>query len=356
MNSGTKIIRDFIYLDVDRLYSLTSQVSGGVVAHIAESFHSEQSKTDSHRGLGKNLDERVAEAALRTENKILYDHLYNQLEESLAKVLVEPQGITPKNYREKLGSTFMVKVRGAAEISDYARLADLVENFNQLGFGIAYMQSQESGEYNDFVAGLMTEFARLYDLYQNTEEAEKKQLLEQQIGNFPKLDDQEQLIRAFAFSKQLQYNPFYLSSIKQILDLCQRDAFEVAIVPQNEVEGFSFRGVLDKQWLRLKPDYLRTLYGGVVNSSVVMTGQITHIPETVHDALPDAQELFQHEEVLSPDVTVRDAFQSIFNKMRNVDKIFFGSKKRTEFLVRPLAIYQEVSIPSSAIVDPRQEA
>ena len=90
MSGTNKIIRDFLYLDSERLYSLSSQVFEGVADRIAESFQSEHSRTDTARTLtGKNLDEKVANAALRTESKLLYDHLYNQLEERLKDVISE---------------------------------------------------------------------------------------------------------------------------------------------------------------------------------------------------------------------------------------------------------------------------
>ena len=138
MSTTNKVVRDFLYLDSEKLYSLASQVFEGVADRIAESFQSEQSRTDTTRTLtGKNLDEKVANAALRAESKLLYDHLYNQLEDKLKGTILEPVGIDANNFHQMLDNSFLIKVRGQAVIDDYGRLSKFMERFNELGLSIA---------------------------------------------------------------------------------------------------------------------------------------------------------------------------------------------------------------------------
>ena len=178
MKANNKIIRDFLYLDVDRLYSLSSQVFEGVAAHIVESFQSDNTKTTEVKGtFGKRIGEEVAEAALRTENKILYDHLYNLLEDSLKSVIIEPINLTKNNYRNILAKTYLVKVRGSIKISDYARLMHFLDNFNNIGFSLAYLQSA-SAEFLQYFTQIVEEIRLLSEKLATTEDAEEKSHIE----------------------------------------------------------------------------------------------------------------------------------------------------------------------------------
>ena len=82
------IIRDFIYMDKDRLYSLYSQAFEGVIEAFIESYsNSLQSEENNKNHIkGQTLETQVAEASTKTENKILYDHMYNLLERKLSNV------------------------------------------------------------------------------------------------------------------------------------------------------------------------------------------------------------------------------------------------------------------------------
>jgi hypothetical protein len=94
-------------MDLDSLYSLYSQVFEGVAEQITRQTLNESGRTSSVPGAaGGKLDSEVAEASLRTENTILYDHMYNRLEEAIGQAIQMPQGLTPENYKEKLGSSF----------------------------------------------------------------------------------------------------------------------------------------------------------------------------------------------------------------------------------------------------------
>ena len=138
-------IRDFIYVDVDRLNSLYSQVFEGVAEQIVQSYINSSANLDQQKGgigSGSATEAQVAEMSSKTESKILYDHMYNLLESKLKKSILEVSEIPANDYIKTLSEAFIIKVRGTAEIEDYNRVKIFMEKLNSLGEAVAYSAIQ----------------------------------------------------------------------------------------------------------------------------------------------------------------------------------------------------------------------
>src|SRR5438045_3510684 len=118
-------IKDFIYLDTDRLNSLYSQVFAGVVETIVETELNEEENQNSQKGgvrfSGSTIEERVAAASYKTESKQLYDHMYNLLERKLADSITTITTISKEDYHSVTANAFLIKVHGTAELWDFQR-------------------------------------------------------------------------------------------------------------------------------------------------------------------------------------------------------------------------------------------
>ena len=84
-------VRDFIYLDVEKLYSLYSQVFEGVADRIVQSYIDSLELKEAPRKTlllrDSDVETKVIEVSRRTENRFLYDHMYNQLEGKLGNTI-----------------------------------------------------------------------------------------------------------------------------------------------------------------------------------------------------------------------------------------------------------------------------
>lgn len=351
MSNANKILRDFLYLDVDRLYSLSSQMFEGAASHIVESFLSEQKKAEPRRGTGlwpkvsANLGENVAEAALRVENRVVHDHLYNQLEKSLADIIQEPINIDANNFREELAGSFLIKVRGRAVIDDYARLSTYLATFNALGASIAYITKFKTGEFEAARADLEAKKVELKTRLQASKNPLEKTQIKGQLEAVEQLEQPMEFLRAFAADLNLQQDPTFVASLNIILEMFRPNAYEMNISPPNQDVPISFRGVVDKQWLRADPEHLRNLYGGSsLPTDIVMVGQITYMPAPESDSLTAAAE--SPPEGTDSEQSMKDISHNMFRIMSTMDEMMTASKQRIEMLVRPLAIYQEIAVPS----------
>ncbi len=324
------IVRDFIYVDGDRLYSLYSQVFEGVAERIIQSYIDELTSTDTQKASplgGASAATQVAEASRRTENRLLYDHMYSQLEAKLTSAITEPTGLSQDNYVDELSRTFMIKVRGAAEIEDYERLQAFIANFNALGQAIAYAGMMSSGALDD-VKSVDLAVGSIKDPNQRARAKHKAKHLN---------------VKALAGAMGLQQDEQLLSNLKLFGEMFNREGFEVTITPEHDAEGIVFRGVLDKRWLRTRPEFLRSLYGINPVANWTMIGQITHLPG-VMPRQPQGEQPPAGSGSDSENPSMRDPFRAMFGSSGAFEKMFLESHQRTEVVIAPLAVYREYSL------------
>lgn len=291
----TKIIRDFIYLDKDRLNSLYSQVFEGVVQAVVESYSNEMRSNENAKSILKNqtIETKVAEASNKVENKILYDHMYNSLEEKLVNVIynLNSNEITLSDLADKP----LVKVTGKTTIQDYNRLKLYMEKFNEISSIIAY------------------------STYSSLSKSEQKKIN----------------LNQYAKSLGLSQDEKILKNIKTLTEFFNQDGYDILISPSNS-SNFIYRGVINKDYLRINPDLIRTSYGDEPPMNWTMVGQITYIPK--HEV---------SEDVINETVeSIGDSYQNMFKSYREMEKVFFEGKENKKIHIAPLAIYTEMAIKS----------
>jgi len=332
MNNESRTIRDFIYVDVDRLYSLYSQVFEGVADQILQSYMDASTKTNTQKESmlkGGSLEAQVAEVSRRTENKFLYDHMYNQFEESIRHALLDSPEISAENYRDVLRDAFIIKIKGSAEVEDYNRLNKFMEKFNDIGEAIAYA-SVVSKEVTEAIEQFETGVNQIRD--RNARAKAKA-----------KHPDKRKLAQEHAKELGLYQDEQNLKNLQLFSDLFNKDAFEITITPSQKSENVVFRGVLDKKWLRISPDLLQSLYGGYIEANWVMVGQVTYIPGV---ELPESNKGSVVTDELDPRPSMRDPYRRMFRTARVFDRMFFEGKERVEIVIYPLALYREMLLPA----------
>lgn len=343
MNKDTKIIRDFLYLDVDRLYSLASQVFEGVTAQIAHSYQSEQSKVEVLKGVTKNSDERVTEAALRTENKVLHDHLYHQFEERISDAIVDLASAKSVSYESLQANGVFVKIKGIASIDDYNRMSGFLDEFNLFGVALAYVGSSHTGEIEQARADLELEKENLKNQIHASKNPLTKSQLKERLKNLEDATQPLDFLQMFAASKGLYRDPMLLHSIKTITEAFQAGAYEINISQPYLGATASFRSVLDKRWLRSEPEYLRSLYAGAsIGTSIVVIGQITALPDDSNLSKLTDSDIIEN----SDEVSLTDVSHQMFRLMGALDEMTNTSNKGKSVMVQPLAIYKEIILPA----------
>lgn len=333
MKVGGKVIRDFIYVDIERLYSLYSQLFEGVADQIVQSYMDEATSKKSQKGSilkGEDIEKQVAEMSRRTENKFLHDHMYNLLEAELSRAIQEPSGINKDNYRDVLKEAFIVKVTGTAKINDFGRATIFIERLNTLTESFAALVVYD----NETIAA-KTELEALMRSVPNSKEKEQ---IKKEIN---KLKDPKTYAREMGWS----VDETLIKSLRLIMDFGFPDAMQIVITPSNEDGGVDFTGVLDKRWLRIQPEFLRALYGGAVEWNWTMVGQLTFMPGVTPLTQEDADKVGVPDNSLKDSISLKVPLQNVFERLRFFERMALEGGKRIEIILSPLAVYRETFIP-----------
>jgi hypothetical protein len=339
MPEGTrKQIRDFIYLDVPRLYSFYSQMFGGLTDRIVEERIIEKITGESAPGpKGGSADSESSEASRRTESVVLHDHMYNRLEQELNSSVLDASTIDWASHSEEISANPIVKITGRAEIEDYDRYEVYAEHFNQIAETIAYAQLSGKDTHKDQVLRLAEQIA-------NEPNNGKRKTLEDQLR---RLTDAKPKARELG----LLQDPKLLENLKFFARLFRPSAYEVIITP-HEKPIMHYRGVLNKDWLRYSPELITAMCGGQSEFAWTMVGTVTHLPRTFVD--PSAQETAvpkderpapRTPEEQEDDPMMLDAFRNMFRHERKFERMFLESDISVDIVLLPLAIYREFDLP-----------
>ena len=210
-------------------------------------------------------------------------------------------------------------MHGSAEIHDFQRLKQLVEQFNQLGEAIAFSQTLPVAV-KDLARHVESEIAHQKDA--NTRAKLREQLKTQ--------TDPKKLAK----ESGLYQDPTLLKNLRLFVEFSNPGGFEITLKTPDG-GGFAFKGVLDRRWLRMPPDLLRSLYGSSIDMPITMVGQVTHIPglSQSKETSPPAP--------ASDKASMRDGYRGMFQASKEIDRIFLESASQVEIVMCPLAIYRQ---------------
>lgn len=280
------VLRDFIYIDKDRLYSLYSQLFKGVAESMIEAFSSGKEDTKKERSLEQNL----IEASYKVRNVILFDHIYNSLEDRLTpQLLVVDESTT---FGDLKPSSY-IKVTGKATIEDFERLIFLLKNFNEIGMALANLQ-----------------------LYNDSHK-------DAQSGKKPSQNSIEQ----YAKSNGLFLEKKFTDSTVKIIENFHGCALDVTIEPHSSQLGAFFKVTLDEKNMRITSNMVRKIYGNRPIMDWTIVGEITS---------------FQPRGAVASS-TYRNTFSEMFSKVAEIDNSFEGASDGQTQIVRvaPIAVYIE---------------
>lgn len=342
MNSEQpKRIRDFIYVDENRLYSFYSQLNKGIAQQIFESYVHRESATTAQAN--PEFQDEVTEssrskASQRTESTILYDYMYEQLEDKLRHAIVDVSEILNnkssedlqdedyRHYLDSLKNALMVKVTGKVEIEDYERMDGFIDKANRLMETLALFRSH-SDENVELIKQLEKEA-------QQEKDRNKKAILNEKIRTLktPKL---------LAAEMNLLDDPELIKGLRLVFEVFYGKNFEIAITSSVPLYT-TFRGIINRDWLRIQPDILRSLYVGVIESTWTMVGQVTTTSVLNINNIDDLNSGLT--ERLSQSNSLRDPMRVLFNRVRGFEAMLNKSDLRIEHIVCPLAIYRELRV------------
>jgi hypothetical protein len=313
-------VRDFIYLDVERLASLFAQSRKGLTTLVALHERGLQAGTTS----AVDAEEAVSTEAekVRGEISVLHDYMYNLVESELNPFVFQagPGKVVDASHMDSLRKSYMCSVSGIAAIHDYKRLSTFLSRFNELGEAIAYTQLK-TPEVEAAIAALQEDRSDAH--------GKQKQEIAERLR---KLGD----VKTFARERGLYHDEELLKKLRFFIDLFCGDAFEVQIRPSTETDSLVFRAYLKRESLRMPTDKLRMLFGSPTQEPWVLVGSVTSIslPTDNNSPSPPPPE--------GAKKGVRQFFDVMIQMMNFMESETISKSAMREVVLYPLAIYRDL--------------
>jgi hypothetical protein len=332
----TRKIREFIYLDVPKLFSLYSQVFEGLSEKIVEEHINQIITGEAQKSLIKQAesDSQTFEAYRRIESGVLHDHMYNRLEKEIESTIIDAYKVNKDEIKGQLSDCPIIKVSGTVEIEDYQRVNIFFDKFNELGEIIAYSAITGNPEIEAKIQILKEGL--------NSSGKERRKQIEYQINE---LKDAKKLAEEMG----LVQDPIALNNLKFFGELFNPDGYDVLITPAN-LPDLHYRGILDRTWLRIDPKLMMQLFGGQSESPWSMVGTVTHVQGTFTNLSKPSENIFKQTSQkldAQENPMMLDAYRNMFRSLRVMERMFLESKIDMEIIVAPIAIYREFKITIS---------
>lgn len=274
-------LRDFIYIDKNRMYSLYSQLFEGVVESLVKSvsYSSEEQKKE------KKIEETIIDASEKVQNVVLFDHIYNTLETKMADSILIIDDDTTKG---DITPSSIIKVSGYVTIEDYEHLSYLMKNFNEIGLALANMQLWSS----------------------------------EGLGK-----TSNSSVEKYAKENGLVLDKKFTSSMVTIIENFHGNSMEILLETESKNLDVCFKAIISQDNLRVTANDLRNMYGYKPCMKWTMVGEVTDVSYIIE------REKSKNKSLLS----------EMFKYLNNVDQAFSKATEDTYDAVKiaPIAIYIE---------------
>lgn len=298
-------IRDFVYLDVDRLKSILAQVDEGYLVETATTTGSAKTVEGGAEAQVPGLAKiggtgQYVWTNQASETRTLHDHIYNYVERRLAeekRLLVLDEALTAEAWlsderRKAIPDTAFILITGAVLINDYRYLKDFLANFNKVAAAVGRFSAQQQ--------------------IQTSSEAKAKEAL------------------ALA-SKQFQLSGQMVADLDLVLKTFVRHETIIKVMPFPDQPDARVVASLDVTGaLRTSLETLVFRFGSAPRKRWRLFGQIAAAPLSTDKP-------YAYGGTLGPEIDA--AFQKMFDSLRSFEAMV-GSVVYPEISVTPIALYR----------------
>jgi hypothetical protein len=299
-----KHIRDYIYMDIERLKSIISQAEGGLSNTSTDTKSNSREVSGNVEGSIFGFLKSVGGTKFlwqnqATETKSLHDNIYNKVEEALInnELLIKIPGyianedLEQEKYREMIADNSFILANGRVNINDFTQMRTMLEKFNDLGnfFAECAVSSLPNGT--------------------------PKQIREKALREA---------------KSEISIDKSMVEGFKLFFDTFYRDRVVIKMMPFEEFSNFRLVGNLNKQFLREDISSIIYKYGTAPVSEWTIFGQIASIPPEDRSNISTTMAGGQ----------VELALQSMFDVFRNIE-IMAQSVVYPEITITPIAIYRD---------------
>lgn len=309
------MIRNFIYLDDPKMYSLSSQVFKGVTEYILNENANSCENTEEQKGpitSGRVLADVIKTSNKDIEKRFLHDYSYSLFEENLIenkKVLTINTGDSID--RDLITNKFsFVRIKSVSTLTDVKKITDFFENFNELGKAVTYASFHEK-------------FQELETELNEFKETKSKKEFNTLSQEFKKRTNIASLAKEAGFYQ----NPEFLKSLVLLIKYGFSDQFQI----QQSCDDLLFTSSLKREFLRESEEMLINKYSSKTEKEFVILGLVTQTFANDNEGLKS----------LEGDDNLKTALMEIVDGLSEVEVAISGIQGN-EIIIDPIAVYTEL--------------
>ena len=317
-------IKSLVYLDEYKMYSLSSQMFGGLTESLTnyrsnaqEVGEQQTDPSDPSRLLAGILSSETA----TQERKYLHDHLYSRFESELkgsGKILAVSQDVV-NEIETDFSDVDFVAVRGRVQFLDTQAIESALGEFNAVGEAITYV-------------------SKIGAFPQETTQVGASQSKGRQAANREQATILTQ-VRELAKAASMRLDPTYLEKLREVLRFGYKGLFDVCL----SVGPYTFSATLRDEYFREPKDLLVKRYSRSSEREFVLVGIVTQgvgTNETTVAPVPLESEGIGGITTQEPG-DLKEAMFVVNHQLQVLETTFVG-KKGNEIIVDPIALYREV--------------
>jgi hypothetical protein len=351
-----KEIKDFIYLDMKKVSSLYSQLSGGIVQSVeASSTTSENSKNL------RNYDLKIfkheaggteTESQLLKETRVSHHDIYNELEKELFKngyaaeigVDITKENVDSGEAVKIFENALCIKAEGYVVLEDYERITRIADNYEDITKFInnsILSNLKETPEFKNILIQIDVMKEDIKKMKNGSQKTNKKNELEKFESNLNEL----------MASKQVgKVDDWIIEGLKTWVRVFLPDVFNVRLYPFEDSANFHVMSNVKRNFfLDDNTESVHYLFGSKPTIKVTMLGVITSIPQKEGDSFEPMRE-FDHpnlEEEGNEAQSFEKGFRGVFRGFDGLEGMI-RTCRYPRIMVQPIAIYRAIK-PNKAL-------
>lgn len=339
---------DYIYVDLDKVISLYSQMTGGVVEIIQRSTESSRTadnkrnydfKVFKHDAGGTDIEKGTSKETIKPHHALL-----KELEEALAISgylvdLTAPEtakSFRDPDFRSQLKNMFCIKVCGRAVIEDYERMKGIANSFPEVVKLInksgewALLSSPEYITLKDKLTAAETALKGVKDRNMRAAEGQSikkmKEALSTVIAGSPKIDMVEQWI---------------LDGMKTWIDAFLPGIVNLRVYPNTDRPDEHVFGHLKKTCFEdIDTSSFHFTYGSFPTEPLTLIVIVTSVPSEEGEHFKPLSEFEKSE--LADHESVERGFRGLFRGFDGLEQMI-RTCHFPRVLVHPLTVYRSVA-------------
>lgn len=304
------MIKNFIYLDEQKLYSFSSQLFEGVTEYFLNQEGLEHTEQETQKGTiasGRAIADAVKEASTSTTKKFLHDYAFNLFEAELinSDLLIDVDSGSHTHSDICNSNKSFIRIRAKGKFVDLKEIQELFKKFNEIGDAIARAQ-------------LTANYQELEKLKaENKSSAQAKQLQ----------SDIDKVVRQIKANSELALPKEVLNSIGTMLEQFGDD---IVRFKQNVGDG-EYSTCMSPEYFRDSIKSICRKYSRKTAKEFVVLGTISHshgTPDAEINQVPDGATMLSH-------------MVGLAENLYELEQVF-GSKGENEIIIEPIAVYTEL--------------